>query len=65
MATTTSTGQEYISTEWSDPISITFENNTDEEVKMFWYDWWGVAQPYSTISPGGEATQGTYATNPW
>ena len=32
---------------------------------MYWYDWWGAAQPYANIRPGGEVTQSTYATNPW
>ena len=40
---TSSTGNDYISTSWSDPISITFENNSDESVQMYWYDWWGEA----------------------
>lgn len=45
--------------------SITFVNNTNESVKMFWVDTEGNRHPYDRLAPGGTASQHTFAGHVW
>ncbi len=45
--------------------SITFVNNTNESVKMFWVDTEGNRHPYDRLAPGGTAAQHTFAGHVW
>ena len=55
----------YHSSDWSDSISISFENISGDDVQLFWYDYSGNLQPYATLHNGETYTQQTYATHPW
>lgn len=45
--------------------SITFINNTAENVRMFWIDPEGNRKPYNRLAPGESASQHTFARHVW
>ncbi len=46
-------------------VNLTFVNNSDNIVDVYWIDYNCEQQLYGTLEPGGSYQQGTYATHPW
>jgi hypothetical protein len=46
-------------------VNLTFVNNSDQTVDVYWIDYNCEQQLYGTLEPGGSYLQGTYATHPW
>ncbi|HEX5839419.1 MAG TPA: hypothetical protein VFY26_16400 [Anaerolineales bacterium] len=46
-------------------VNLTFTNNSDSIVDVYWIDYNCEKQLYGTLEPGGSYQQGTYATHPW
>ncbi|OHE91663.1 hypothetical protein CORC01_13053 [Colletotrichum orchidophilum] len=47
------------------PVTITFVNNSDADLRKCWIDWEGKSIPYGKISRGASGTQKTYAGHVW
>jgi hypothetical protein len=45
--------------------TLSFENETTEDVYLFWIDYQGRPIPYDRISPGERSVRPTYMTHPW
>eukprot|EP00898_Chlorokybus_atmophyticus_P007438 jgi/Chlat1/7696/Chrsp64S07150 len=45
--------------------ALTFYNNTDSRVRVYWVNYDGDAELYVRIPPGGVWTVDTFATHPW
>ena len=41
VGTSIALNDEWISTEWSQYVTLNFKNVSDETVQLWWYDWWG------------------------
>jgi len=54
-----------MSTDYSEPLYITFVNESDQDLDLYWYNYEGVKVPYGTIPAGGSKPMWTYATHPW
>jgi hypothetical protein len=46
-------------------LPVTFDNETDQNVELFWLDFQGFERSYGTIAPGASLVMNTYATHPW
>jgi TIR domain len=53
------------STAGNAPTSITFANNTDEPLQLYWLDYAGKRALVGTIEKGQTLTPNTYVTHPW
>lgn len=49
----------------SDPASFVLHNDAAAAVRLDWVNYACDEQPYGTLAPGGERTQGTYVTHRW
>merc|ERR1712061_344249 len=47
------------------PLYVTFDNEADQQVELFWLDFQGVERSYGTIAPGASLDINTFATHPW
>jgi hypothetical protein len=47
------------------PALITFVNQSQQTVDIYWIDFGGNRQLYKTLEIGGSLTQQTYLTHPW
>jgi hypothetical protein len=47
------------------PALMTFVNQSDQPVDIYWIDFGGRRQLYKTLEAGGSYTQQTYLTHPW
>jgi hypothetical protein len=47
------------------PVSVEFDNETNQTVELFWLDFNGKEVSYGQIKPGDSKFMGTYATHPW
>ena len=59
------TGAEYRSLNSSTGLPVTFDNETDQLVELFWLNFQGNEVSYGTIAPGASKGMYTYATHPW
>jgi hypothetical protein len=46
-------------------LPVTFDNETDQLVELFWLNFQGIEVSYGTIAPGASLGMNTYATHPW
>jgi hypothetical protein len=53
------------STASEDVATLRFENETKEDVYLFWIDYQGRPIPYDRIRPGEASVRPTYMTHPW
>ena len=44
---------------------VTFQNQSDVTIKVYWLDYEGKRQYYADVKPGKSYTQDTYMTHPW
>ena len=49
----------------SDEVYLAFQNNSGEEVSLFWVDADGQRRPYGTLAPGERRRQRTFAGHSW
>jgi len=49
----------------TDPIGVTFDNQSDETVHVYWIDYVGQPILYFDLVPGESYTQGTFASHLW
>lgn len=49
----------------STPLPVSFDNETDQLIELFWLDFAGHERSYGTIAPGASLFMNTYATHPW
>ena len=47
------------------PVDLTFYNDTDAMVTVYWLDFGGRQREWFTMEPDDVVTQGTYLTHPW
>lgn len=57
------------------PVNVTFSNQTEQSVSVFWLDFngqrnfpfegGGIGVPYAVLAPGQSYVQGTFVTHPW
>jgi dienelactone hydrolase len=47
------------------PISVTFVNQTDELINVYWFDYYGKPKSYGSIPPGGKNTTKTFQGHRW
>lgn len=59
------TEQEYKSTAWNEPLRVTFENASHDQIELFWHDYSGNLVSYGQMGPGQTMLMYTYATHPW
>lgn len=58
--------EEYESKSWnSGLINIIFDNESGQDVELFWHNYNGDEVSYGTIGNGQTRIQGTFATHPW
>lgn len=57
--------EEYESKTWNQFITLTFQNESGQDVELFWHDYQGVEKSYGVIKNGETRRQGTYASHPW
>ena len=55
----------HVSVSYDTPVELTFKNNLDWSVQMWWHDYEGNKVPYGIILPGQTFVQQTFATHPW
>lgn len=53
------------STAWNQPVTVTFENTSNEAVTLHWIDYYGNPVSYGQIGAGQTKLMYTYATHPW
>jgi hypothetical protein len=53
------------STASAEVATLRFENETKEDVYLFWIDYQGRPIPYDRIRPGEASVRPTYMTHPW
>merc|ERR1711881_631168 len=46
-------------------INLTFDNESGQDVELFWHNYNGDEVSYGVIAAGQTRIQGTYATHPW
>jgi hypothetical protein len=47
------------------PIAVTFQNQTGADITLFWLDYNGHRKAYGTIETGKSRLQQTFVTHPW
>lgn len=47
------------------PVKVTFKNNTNATLDIYWLDYSGSEKKYATFSPGQTVTFPTFETHPW
>ena len=57
--------EEYESKTWNQFITLTFQNESGQDVELFWHDYQGIEKSYGVIAAGATRNQGTYASHPW
>jgi hypothetical protein len=55
----------YKSTAWNQPIVVTFDNQSDETIELFWHNYQGNRVSYGHIGAGMTRGMRTYVTHPW
>jgi len=46
-------------------LPVTFDNETDQTVELFWLNFQGQEVSYGTVAPGATKVMTTYSTHPW
>lgn len=46
-------------------MNVTFVNNSDKTIDVYWVDYKCNKQLYATLPPGDSYVQGTFATHTW
>ena len=57
--------EEYESKTWNQFITLAFQNESGQDVELFWHDYDGNEISYGVIANGQTRNQGTYASHPW
>lgn len=50
---------------WNHPVRVTFDNDSGDQVELFWHDYSGNLVSYGHIADGQTMQMYTYATHPW
>lgn len=50
---------------WYDPVRLTFDNDSGDEIELFWHDYEGNLVSYGYLAHGQTKTVYTYATHAW
>jgi len=57
--------EDYASYTWNQPVAVTFKNESDQKIELFWHNYQGSLVSYGQIAAGGSMYMNTYATHPW